>query len=112
MSISTESTTPQSVIIRIGNELDFGNAAEFRRVCNQRVHQGSRNFILDFSETNILDSTGLGAIFSLYREIAPLNGTVVFASLSEAVRIVVQVTRIYKVFPQFPSTQAAHNALA
>lgn len=112
MSISTESTTPQLVIVRIGHELDFGNAAEFRRICQERVHDGIRNFILDFSETTILDSTGLGAIFSLYREIAPLNGTVVFASLSEAVRIVVQVTRIYKVFPQFPSIQAARNAFA
>ncbi|MCH8960630.1 MAG: STAS domain-containing protein [Bacteroidetes bacterium] len=101
----------ESVIVRIGKALDFRNAAEFKTVCQEKVREGMRNFILDFSETGILDSTGLGSIFSLYRQVSPLNGQVVFASVSRPVQVVVQLTRTYKVFRQFPSVEAAQEAL-
>ncbi len=112
MSFVLETTNdPESVIVRIGKALDFRNAAEFKTVCQEKVREGSRNFILEFSDTGILDSTGLGSIFSLYRQVSPLNGQVVFASVSRPVQVVVQLTRTYKVFRQFPSVEAAQEAL-
>lgn len=113
MSFVLEPTNDHgSVIVRIGKALDFRNAAEFKTVCQEKVREGARNFILDFSETGILDSTGLGSIFSLYRQVSPLNGQVVFASVSRPVQVVVQLTRTYKVFRQFPSVEGAQEALA
>lgn len=106
------SNNQESMIVRVGKALDFRNAAEFKTVCQEKVRGGARNFILDFSETGILDSTGLGSIFSLYRQVSPLNGQVVFAAVSRPVQVVVQLTRTYKVFRQFPSVEAAEDALA
>ena len=111
MSFSVEPLNAETVVIRVGKALDFRNAAEFKAICQEQVQNGVRNFILDFSETGILDSTGLGAIFSLYRQVSPRNGQVVFASVSRPVQVVVQLTRTYKVFRQFPSVEAAQEAL-
>lgn len=110
-TIETHNGTQETVIVHIGKALDFRNAADFKTTCQDQVQSGSRNFILDFSETGILDSTGLGSIFSLYRQVSPLNGQVVFASVSRPVQVVVQLTRTYKVFRQFPSVDAAREAL-
>lgn len=111
MSFSIEPCNHESVIVRIGKALDFRNAAEFKTTCQEQVRSGVRNFILDFSDTGILDSTGLGSIFSLYRQVSPLEGQVVFASVSRPVQVVVQLTRTYKVFRQYPSVDAARDAL-
>ncbi len=112
MSFVLEPTNDhESVIVRIGKVLDFRNAAEFTTVWQEKVREGALNFILEFSETAILDSTGLGSIFSLYRQVSPLNGLVVFASVSRPVQVVVQMTRTYKIFRQFPSVEAAQEAL-
>ncbi len=111
MSFSIEPVTQETVTVKIGKALDFRNAADFKTTCQEQVQSGARNFILDFSETGILDSTGLGSIFSLYRQVSPLNGQVVFASVSRPVQVVVQLTRTYKVFRQFPSVEAAREAL-
>ena len=46
-------------------------------------------------------------IFSLYRQLTPIGGQVVFASVSRPVQVVVQLTRTYKVFRQFPTVEAA-----
>ena len=112
MSFVLEPTNDhKSVIVRIWKALDFRNAAEFKTVCQEKVREGARNFILDFSDTGILDSTGLGSIFSLYRQVAPLNGQVVFASVSRPVQAVVELTHTYKVFRQFHTVEEAQGAL-
>lgn len=112
MSFAIEPETDETVVVRIGKALDFRNAAEFKSACQEQVQGGTRNFILDFTDTGILDSTGLGSIFSLYRQVSPLDGQVVFASVSRPVQVVVQLTRTYKVFRQFPTVSAAQTSLA
>ena len=89
MSFALEPISQHSVIVRVGKSLIFSNADAFKQACLDEVRDGARNFILDFSETGILDSTGLSAIFSLHRQIAPLNGEVVFASILPPVQVVV-----------------------
>lgn len=109
MSFPVQTAPPDIAVVRVGKALDFRNAADFKAVCQNHVKTGTRNFILDFSGTGILDSTGLGAIFSLYRQLTPLGGQVVFAAVSRPVQVVVQLTRTYKVFRQYPSVEAAHQ---
>jgi len=111
MNFTVEPCTQETAIVRIGKALDFRNAAEFKTTCQEQVRAGVRNFILDFSATGILDSTGLGSIFSLYRQVSPLEGQVVFAAVSRPVQVVVQLTRTYKVFRQYPTVDAARTAL-
>jgi anti-anti-sigma factor len=110
MSFDVDSLSSNTVVIDMGEALDFRNADEFKDAFQQHVEDGVQNFILDFSDTEVLDSTGLGSIFSLYREISPDDGKVAFADVSRPVQVVVQLTRTYKVFRQFPSVQAAQEA--
>lgn len=111
MSFSIEPVTHDTVVISIGKALDFRNAADFKAAAQEQVRSGVRNFILDFTDTGILDSTGLGSVFSLYRQVSPMSGQVVFASVSRPVQVVVQLTRTYKVFRQFPTVDAARDAV-
>ena len=111
MNFFVEPVTHDTAVIKIGKALDFRNAAEFKTTAQDQVRAGVRNFILDFTDTGILDSTGLGSVFSLYRQVSPLSGQVVFASVSRPVQVVVQLTRTYKVFRQFPTVDAARNAI-
>ncbi len=112
MSFDVTSHTDNTVVVKIGKALDFRNADDFKSLFQSHVEEGVRNFILDFSDTGILDSTGLGSIFSLYRQISPEDGQVVFADVSRPVQVVVQLTRTYKVFRQFPSVEEAEEALS
>jgi len=111
MNFLIEPVTHDSVVIRVGKALDFRNAADFKAAAQEQVRSGVRSFILDFTDTGILDSTGLGSIFSLYRQVSPMSGQVVFASVSRPVQVVVQLTRTYKVFRQFPTVDAARESL-
>jgi anti-sigma B factor antagonist len=111
MSFPIQIAPPDVAVVRVGKALDFRNAADLKTACQEHIKSGARNFVLDFSGTGILDSTGLGSIFSLYRQVTPLGGQVVFAAVSRPVQVVVQLTRTYKVFRQYPSVEAAHQQL-
>jgi anti-sigma B factor antagonist len=111
MSFTVEPQTDDTVVVRMGEALDFRNAEAFKSTFQEQVEDGVRNFVLDFSNTGVLDSTGLGSIFSLYRRISPDEGQVAFADVSRPVQVVVQLTRTYKVFKQFPTVEAALEAL-
>ncbi len=107
MSFAIQKASAQTAVVRVGKALDFRNAPEFKASCQEHARAGIRHFVLDFSGTGILDSTGLGVIFSLYRQLTPIGGQVVFASVSRPVQVVVQLTRTYKVFRQYPSVDSA-----
>ncbi len=111
MSFSVVPISSSSATIEIGKTLDFNNASEFKSVTRDQLGAGIQNFILDFTGTDILDSTGLGSIFSLYRQLSRPRGNTLFASVSTSVNVVVQLTRTYKVFRQFPTVDAARAAI-
>ena len=111
MSFIAEPAGPGAAVVRVGKALDFRNAADFKACCQQQIERGVHSFILDFTGTGILDSTGLGTIFSIYRQVTPQAGQVVFASVSRPVQVVVQLTRTYKVFRQFATVEEAQQAL-
>ncbi len=107
VTLTAKQAGPNMAVVQIGRSLDFRNAANFRGLCRQMVDQGIREFVLDFTDTGILDSTGLGAIFSVYREINPTGGRVAFASVSRPVQTVVKTTHSYRIFPQFNTVHEA-----
>jgi anti-sigma B factor antagonist len=100
-----------AAIVRVGKTLDYSNAQVFKEACLARLDRGARHFILDFSETGILDSTGLGAIFSLYRETSLRDGRVVFASTTSPVQMVIKISKISRVFESFTSVEEACAAV-
>ncbi len=108
---SIDPITTDTAIVTVGDHLDFRNASDFKVILKDRVRLGTRKFILDFSDTKTFDSAGLGSLFMLYRQLAPLSGVICFASTTDVVKYAVQVTRLYRMFPQFPTVEVARKAI-
>ena len=98
---------PETVIVRIGQALDYRNTEAFKNLGKKQLQLGIRNFILDFSQTGVLDSTGLGAIIYLHHQVKPISGNIVFAEPSRPVQAVVQLTKAHHVFVQFANLENA-----
>ena len=108
---SVDPITTDTAIVTVGEYLDFRNASDFKVILKDQVRLGTRKFILDFSDTKSFDSTGLGSLFALYRQLEPLSGVICFASSTEVVKYAVHVTRLSRLFPQFPTVEAARKAV-
>lgn len=55
--------------------------ADFRIKINNYIDEGKVNFIFDFSSCSFIDSTGLGAIVSIYKKCVEKNGSLKLKSL-------------------------------
>jgi len=108
---SVDPITTDTAVVTVGEYLDFRNASDFKVILKDQVRLGTRKFILDFSDTKSFDSSGLGSLFTLYRQLAPLSGMICFASASGTVKNSVQLMRLYRVIPQFPTVEAARKAV-
>ena len=111
MSFSIDSISADTVIITVGNNLDFRNAADFKTASHNQVELGIRNFILDFTGTESIDSTGLGSLFTLYRRLSDQRGRIFFAAVSRPVHNTVHLTRADKIFRLFPTVDEAREAI-
>lgn len=114
MSYSIEEISDETVLVEAGSTLDFRNADQVHEECNQKIRSGTRQFIFDFEETDVLDSTGLGAIFKLYRKLSGLTGgepAIAFAAVGSQVEAALRLTRTGRVFEEYESVDEALAAL-
>ena len=105
-------TEGEHTVLAVSGEVDVYTAPALRDRIADLLDSGQHQLVIDLGGVEFLDSTGLGVIFSLYRQLTPAGGQVVFASVSRPVQVVVQLTRTYKVFRQFPTVEAALEAAA
>lgn len=84
--------------ISIPKDFCVEEVADFRVKINNLIDQGTVNFIFDFSNCTFIDSTGLGAIVSIYKKCAEKNGSIKLKSLKSEVEKLFKLTRLDRVF--------------
>jgi anti-sigma B factor antagonist len=72
---------------------------QFRKRLTNLINIGEKNFNIDFSKCNFIDTTGLGVLISIRKKCMKLNGSFkLFAVNNPNVMKVFEVTRLNIVF--------------
>jgi len=88
----------KDVIINIPRDFIVEEVASFRMEINKLIEEGNKNFIFNFSQCNFIDSTGLGALVSIYKKCIEKGGNIKLKSLNPDVEKLFKLTRLDKVF--------------
>jgi anti-sigma B factor antagonist len=86
--------------------LDAYAAPGFRDRMAELIQQGHRAIVLNLTDVNFLDSTGLGAIVSSLKRLDG-HGVMVVCGVHEMVMDVFRLTRMDRVFPIVASIEEA-----
>ena len=84
--------------ISIPKDFTVDEVAVFREEIKKLIEEGKKNFIFDFSKCNFIDSTGLGALVSIYKKCAEKGGGIKLKSLRPEVEKLFKLTRLDRVF--------------
>jgi anti-sigma B factor antagonist len=87
-----------SVTIDIPKSFIVDEVAIFRVKVNKLIEEGNVDFVFDFNQCDFIDSTGLGALVSIYKRCAEKNGNIKLRSLNPDVRKLFKLTRLDRVF--------------
>lgn len=84
--------------LRIRGELDALSAAELRPLLDELVRDQRRNVKVDLSELRMVDSSGVGALVSLYKRVRAYGGDVTFAGVTAQPLVIFKLLRLDVVF--------------
>lgn len=92
-------------IVEVGGELIVGNRQELKDTVLGRLDGGDRRFLIDFSSSSYIDSSGLGVLVSLSKKIREAGGALRLAGLNEDLRTLFELTKLDTLF-QIADTRA------
>lgn len=92
------------------NALDASNSDEFKKALQPHV-TSPVPVVLDLSTVNFIDSSGLGALLSVQRQLAANESDLKLCGLSRQARSLFQLVRLNGVFEVFNDQDEAHRAL-
>ena len=91
--------------------LDARCAPAFRAQLLERIEAGNLMIVVDLSDTDFVDSSGLSALISSIRRMGPRGGLAI-SGAKGAVRSLFELTRMDRVFPLHDTVDAAVARLA
>ncbi|WP_457798007.1 STAS domain-containing protein [Methylocystis sp. S23] len=98
----------ERVVIAVKEErLDAHNSSELKERILRTLEEGGRHLIVDLADVKFIDSSGLGALLSGYKNASQRSGTLVLSGLQRRVLSMFELTRLNRVFEIYPRLQDA-----
>jgi anti-sigma B factor antagonist len=85
-------------VLHIRGELDALSCTDIRPVLDAIVEDGKRNVVVNLSELQLIDSSGVGAIVSLYKRVRANGGEVRFVGVTAQPLAIFKLLRLDHAF--------------
>ena len=96
------------VVITVGlKRATLVEAEEFKQVLVNDIQRGFKKIVVDLSSCEFIDSTFLGSLVVSLKKLTGLGGDLRLVGFQPAVHSMFKLTRMYRVFASFKSTQEA-----
>ncbi len=97
-------------IFRLTGLLDAFSEPTFRKVLTKYIESGPANVILDLSQIDFIDSSGLGALVQLVKKAQSVDGSLQIVTNARVTQTV-KLVRLEKFLSLQPSVQVAIESL-
>ena len=96
------------VVLHLKEErLDAHNSGDLKAQLLETFKSGHKNILIDLKDVRFIDSSGLGALVSGFKNAISNQGGLKLSSLQSQVRSMFELTRLHRVFEIFPTTTEA-----
>lgn len=102
--------TEQGEIIKIEvqeERMDAHNSGDLKEQMLQLFDDGKCNLVIDLSEVRFVDSSGLGALVSGFKNASAREGSLKLCCLQPQVRSMFELTRLHRVFEIYATIDEA-----
>jgi anti-sigma B factor antagonist len=95
----------------LDKRMDARSAAEFKERVGALIKAGNQWIALDLSEVEFIDSSGLGALVSVLKQLGG-KGEIAIGGVRDTVASLFKLTRLDKVFQLYPDAGMALSAVS
>ncbi len=97
-------------VVQVHGQLIVGNRLELKELVGSELSSGRRLFVVDFTDANYVDSSGLGVLVSVSKKIRQQGGTLCLAALNDDLRLLFELTRLDTLFRLYETPDDALRA--
>ena len=98
-------------VIKIVGRIDVKTVVDFRKYFNECVLE-TEYVVLNCSELEFIDSTGLGAMVACLKKVTELQGDIYIAELQSRPMMLFEMTRSNKIFKIYDDVEVAVKDLS
>jgi anti-anti-sigma factor len=106
MKLNDEERLGVLVVHVVMPRIDALCASAFKEEIAARIEKGHHRLVLDLSDVDFVDSSGLGALVACLKRIGPL-GTIAIVGTKGVVSKLFTLTKMDRVFPLYDTVDAA-----
>ena len=97
-----------AVLLQVKEErLDAHNSGELKSQMLKLFEEGKSNLVVDLVAVRFVDSSGLGALVSGFKNASSRNGSLKLSGLQMQVKSMFELTRLHRVFEIFTDSEDA-----
>jgi anti-anti-sigma factor len=102
----TREVRDNSQVFRLAGLLDAFSEPTFRKVVDKYVEEGPSSVILDMSQIDFIDSSGIGALVQVAKKLQQVNGKLQLIANSRVMQTI-KMVRLEQFFKIQPNVEAA-----
>ena len=103
----SEDYTGDVAVLGLGGRLDALTAPELRPLIDKLIAEHRQHVIFDLKELETVDSSGVGAIVSLFKRLRMIGGDLKIARLTGQPKEIFRLLRLDRAFDLFDTVEAA-----
>jgi anti-sigma B factor antagonist len=112
MKLEVSADNGVSILRFKGERLDAHNSDMLKVKIKDTFAGGAKSVLVDLSEVLFIDSSGLGALVSGFKNAVTYKGDLALIGFQEQVRSMFELTRLNRVFDIYASEKEALTALS
>jgi anti-sigma B factor antagonist len=98
------------LVLSIKGRLDFATSNTLKEEILKRIVEGRNRILLNLSQVDFVNSSGLGTLVSILKEIRLAKGRLALANLATYVQEIFEITQLSHIFEIFSSEDEAIEA--
>jgi anti-sigma B factor antagonist len=98
MAFATRKDSRGILVVEVDGQLVVGNRQAFKQLVLDALDAGERRFVVDFTRTAYIDSSGLGVLVSLSKKIRDESGDLKLAGLNDDLKTLFELTKLDTLF--------------
>ena len=97
------------LVFKLRGSLDLATSPTVRAALTDATEKGKRNFIVDLTQLEFLDSTGLGALIGAHRRASEHGGSLRLIVADGPIARLLNITGLIRVFAVYHSVEDARK---
>jgi anti-sigma B factor antagonist len=110
LEVQTRQVDTGVTVVAPTGRLDVAGAPALKDAISEALKHGENGpprVVLDMEGISFVDSTGLGSVIAVLKQIRSSQGDLRLAAPNQQVRVVLELTTLDRVFPYYPTVEEA-----